>query len=392
VTFLVVQALTGLASASSLFLVAAGLTLIFGVTRVVNFAHGSLFMLGGYVGWSVLTRLPREPQWFAAGVITTALVLAGLGALLEVGLLRRVYRAPEMFQLLATFGVVLIAEDATLAIWGPGDLSLPRPPWLRSFVMFGDARLPTYDLVLIAVGPVLLLGMTWLLRRTRWGVLIRAATQDREMVAALGVDQRVLFTSVFALGAGLAGLGGALTLPDRSATLQADLAAVTDAFVVVVLGGLGSLTGAYLASLLIGLVQAFGIVLLPQATLVLVFLLMAAVLAVRPQGLLGRPDTAARAVRSVRAIRPAPPALIAAGAAALVAAVAAPFVVGPYALSVLTEAAIAVLFASSLHVMMGRAGCRASATPPGSDWARMPPASPRRTGARPWRAGCSRRC
>ena len=194
IPFLSVQLLTGLASASSLFLVAVGLTVIFGVTRVVNFAHGSLTMLGAYIGWSILTRLPHDPASFVAGVLLTALALCGLGALLEMTLLRRIYRAPELFQLLATFGVVLMVQDLALRLWGPDDLSLPRPPWLRSFVRIAGERFPVYDLALIAVGPAVLLVLWLLFTRTRWGRLVRAATQDREMVGALGVDQRRLFT------------------------------------------------------------------------------------------------------------------------------------------------------------------------------------------------------
>ena len=353
----IVQALSGLASASSLFLVASGLTVIFGVTRVVNFAHGSLFMLGGYIGWTILSHLPRDPAWFVAGVLLTGLALAAIGALLETTLLRRIYRAPELLQLLATFGVVLVVQDLTLKLWGPDDLTLVRARWLRAFVSISAQRVPFYDLVMIGVGP-LVLAMLWLLfTRTRWGTLVRAATQDREMVAALGVDQRLLFTSVFALGAGLAGLGGALSLPDGSANLQMDLSVITDAFVVVVVGGLGSLPGAYLASLLIGLLQAFGILLLPQATLVLVFVVMAVVLVLRPNGLLGRPLAAARSeAATLTLIRPAVPALRWLGAAALVLAVLAPLVAGPFLLSVLTEMLIAVLFAASLHLMMGPGG------------------------------------
>jgi branched-chain amino acid transport system permease protein len=355
--FALLQLLTGLSAASSLFLVAAGLTVIFGVTRVVNFAHGSLTMLGAYIAWTVLTHLPHSAMWFVLGVLITALATGAIGIVLEVLLLRRVYRAPELFQLLATFGVVLMVQDITQLIWGPDDLSLPRPPWLRSAVHLAGSRFPLYDLILVAVGP-LVLALLWLLfNRTRWGTLVRAATLDREMVAALGVDQRVLFTSVFALGAALAGLGGALMLPDGSANLGIDLDAVTDAFVVVVVGGLGSLTGAYLASLLIALLQAFGIVLIPQATLALAFVVMAVVLVVRPNGLLGRVQQPVRSTVGLAPVmRPATPALRAAGLGALLLAVLAPWLVGPYLLSVLTEAVIAVLFASSLHLMMGPGG------------------------------------
>ena len=355
-TFLLLQMLTGLAGASALFLVSAGLTVIFGVTRVVNFSHGSLYMLGAYVAWTVLGHLPRDPFGFAVGVAATALVLAALGAALEVSLLRRLYRAPELLQLLATFGVVLIVQDVTQAIWGTDDLPLSRPPWMRAFVRLGTERFPAYDLWLIAAGP-LVLGTLWLLlHRTRFGTLVRAATADRDMVAALGVDQRLLFTLVFALGAGLAGLGGALALPNGTANLQLDLPVITDAFVVVVVGGLGSLPGAYLASVLIGVLQAIGILYVPKATLVLVFVVMAATLMVRPNGLLGRAGIAVRETEPAPLVLPAPRVLRWAAAVLFGLLLLAPFAVGPFALSILTEALIALLFAASLHLMMGPGG------------------------------------
>ena len=356
ISFILVQFLTGLAGASSLFLVSAGLTVIFGVTRVVNFAHGSLGMLGAYVGWTVLTRLPRDPLAFCAGVVVTVLCIAAIGALLERGLLRRLYRAPELLQLLATFGVVLMIQDIALHVWGAQDLALSRPPWMRGFVVVAGERFPFYDLLMIGVGP-LVLGALWLLlSRTRWGVLVRAATEDRDMVACLGVEQGALFTSVFALGAGLAGLGGVLSLPDASANLSMDLSLITDAFVVVVVGGMGSLPGAFLASLLIALLQAFGVVLLPRATLVIVFAAMAVVLVVRPNGLLGRPASGRAETTAYPVIRPSPSVLRIAALVGLGLAVAAPLGVGPYGLSVLTEVAIAALFAASLHFMMGSGG------------------------------------
>ena len=356
-SFVVLQALTGLAGASSLFLIAAGLTVIFGVTRVVNFAHGGLFMVGAYVGWTLLAHLPSGPAAFALSMLGAGLAVAALGVMMEVTLLRRIYRAPALFQLLATFGVLLIIEELTQRIWGPDDLPLPRAGWLSGAVHVAGSLFPTYDLALILVGPLVLALLWALFSRTRWGTLVRAATQDREMLGALGVDQRVLFTTVFALGAGLAGLGGALTLPDRSANLQMDLGAITDAFVIVVVGGLGSLPGAYLAAVLIGELQAFGVVLIPRATLVLAFVVMAVVLALRPNGLLGRPLVEGRAAAGpTPLIRPAPAGARLLGAIALIAAVLAPFYLGSYALSVLTEGLIAVLFAASLHLMMGPGG------------------------------------
>jgi len=355
--FFLIQGLTGLAGAAALFLVAAGLTVIFGVTRVVNFAHGSLFMLGAYLGWTILTRLPRDPVWFALGALLAAVATGGIGVVLEVTLLRRLYRAPELFQLLATFGVVLIIQDVVPMIWGSNDLPLPRPPWMRGYVTVLGSRFPAYDLVLIAIGPAILAFLWLLLHRTRFGVLIRAATENRDMAAALGINQRFLFTAVFALGGTLAGLGGALSLPNGSANPQLDLGVIVDAFVVVVTGGMGSVTGAFLASLLIGELRAFGIVFIPQATLVLIFVVMAAVLLIRPHGLLGAAPSFARGETGpVTVIRPPAAWVTWSFGLALTAAAAAPALVGPYPLAVLTEALIAMVFAMSLHVMMGPGG------------------------------------
>ena len=340
-----------------MLLVAASRTLNFGVTRIVNFSHGSLCMLGAYIGWSILTRLPRDPAWFVAGVLLAALATGLIGIAIEITVLRRVYRAPELFQLLATFGVVLIVQDLTQWVWGPDDLPLPRPRWLRGSIELLGGHFPTYDVAMIAIGP-LVLGLLWLLvGRTRWGTLVRAATLDREMLGALGVDQRWLFTSVFALGSALAGLGGSLALPSASANLGIDLSAVTDAFVVVVVGGLGSIAGAYCASLLIAILQSLGVLLFPDATLVLSFAVMTVVLILRPNGLLGRSLAPTRITpASTTLIRPAPGALRILGLCTLLFAASAPLWAGPFLLSVLTEAAIAILFAASLHAMMGPGG------------------------------------
>lgn len=358
--FLLVQFLTGLASASSLFLVSSGLTLIFGVTRVVNFAHGSLYMLGAYIGYSLVTRLQPmlgEAFGFWLGIGAAALAAAAIGALIEILLLRRIYGSPELFQLLATFGVVLVAADATLAIWGPADLLGPRAPGFKGAVAIGGQALPTYDLALIAIGPLVFALLWLLLRRTRWGVLVRAATEDREMTAALGVDQRRLFTSVFALGAALAGLAGALQLPRAPATLGMDLGIIVEAFVVTVVGGMGSLPGAFVAAALIGELHAFGILIFPEITLVLVFLFMAVVLVLRPWGLFGRPERLAtpRAIAAAP-LRPLPPAGRLAAAAAALLLAALPLLLGPFALSVATEIVIFALFAASLHLLTGVGG------------------------------------
>ena len=280
---LLIQFLNGLASASTLFLVAAGLSLIFGVMRIANFAHGALYMLGTYAAYSFSGRLGFWP-----GVLAAATALGAFGAAAEIALLRRLYRAPELLQLLGTFALTLIVEDFTLWYWGAEDLLGPRAPRLAGSVQIAGSAFPQYELFLIAVGPAVL-GVLWLLlRRTRWGRLVRAATQDRDMVAALGVNQKWLFTGVFALGAALAGLAGALELPRQPAQLSLDLPAMSDAFVVVVVGGMGSIPGAFLAAILIGEVKALCVALgLSKLTLVVEFVVMAVVLVLRPHGTIG---------------------------------------------------------------------------------------------------------
>ncbi len=358
--FLVIQTLNGLASASSLFLVASGLSIIFGVTRIVNFAHGSFYMLGAYLAVTLIRWIGGETGLgFWSGVLLAAAAVAVLGALIEITILRRIYHAPELFQLLATFGVVLMIQDLTLWIWGPEDQLGPRAPGLRSFVMILGNRFPSYELFLIFVGPIVLAGLWLLFNRTRWGTLVRAATQDREMVGALGVNQRLLFTSVFMFGAFLAGFGGALQLPREAVTLHMDLAMITEVFVVVVVGGLGSITGAYLAAVLIGLVHAFGIVYFPKSTLVLAFLVMAVVLVVKPYGLLGRRPSGHAARGQVvpePLLKPADRATKLLGAAVLAGLIIWPPLLGDYGVTFLTELAILALFAASLHLMMGPGG------------------------------------
>ena len=359
-SFLVVQALNGLASASALFLVASGLSIIFGVTRIVNFAHGSFYMLGAYIAWSLTTRFtgPAGMAGFWAAIALAAVAAGIIGLALEMTLLRRIYRAPELFQLLATFGVVLIVVDLVRLGWGPEDLLGPRAPGLRGSIQVMDGRIPQYDLVLIALGPIVW-GLLWLLfHRTRWGTLVRAATQDREMVAALGVNQARLFSAVFFLGALLAGLGGALQIPRAAATLHMDLEIITEVFVVVVVGGMGSVTGAFLAAVLIGELHAFGVYFFPKATLVLLFLFMAAVLVVRPWGLLGQPEGAMRpgAFAVEPPLRPADATFRLLAMFVLAVLVAAPMALGNYGLAVLTEMLIYALFAASLHFIMGPGG------------------------------------
>ena len=367
-TGLALQLLTGLASASSLFLVAVGLSLIFGVMRIVNFAHGSFFMLGIYLAYTLVHTLGGAVGYWVA--LPLAAILVGLfGALVEITLLRRIYRSPELFQLLATFAVVLVVKDAALIIWGPEELLGPRAPGLEGAVMILGQRFPAYDLFLMVVGPTVLAALWWLLHRTGWGRAVRAATEDREMVAALGVNQAWLFTAVFALGTGLAALGGALQLPREPASLELDLSILGSAFVVVVVGGMGSLGGAFVAAIIVSIVKALciwlGVVTLfgiefafPKLTLVAEFLVMAAVLVWRPWGLFGKPQA-----MSVYAEPEAPwrlPDVMQRRFTLLALIVVATLPWWshsfPYAVILATYMAIAVLFAASLHLLMGPGG------------------------------------
>ena len=186
---LLIQLVNGLAGASALFLVAAGLSLIFGVTRIVNFAHGSLYMLGAYIAYSAIGRFGASVPGYWLAVLAAALAVGAIGALIEMLLLRRIYHAPELLQLIATFGVVLIIKDATLALWGPEDLLGPRASGFKGAIEIAGRVLPQYDALLIGIGPAILLALWWLLKRTRWGMLVRAATENRVMVQAL-VDRK----------------------------------------------------------------------------------------------------------------------------------------------------------------------------------------------------------
>ena len=356
--FYVVQFLTGLASAASLFLVASGLSIIFGVTRIVNFAHGSFYMLGAYISFTLVTRLSVGPLGFWGAVIVAALAVGVLGVIVEVFLLRRIYQAPEMFQLLATFGVVLVVQDATLWIWGAEDQLGPRAPGLDGAVEIFGELMPEYDIAMIVIGPLVLAGMWLLFHRTRWGTLVRAATQDREMIGALGNNQRWLFTSVFFVGATLAGLGGAVQVPREAVSLLMDLNIIAEAFVVVVVGGMGSIPGAFLAAVLIAELNAFGILIFPEITLVLMFLVMAVVLVVRPWGLLGRPEGISRAPGEApeAPLRPAGSALRAAAAAVGVILLLVPLAGDTFTMVLLIDIFVLVLFATSLHFIMGPGG------------------------------------
>ncbi len=363
-----IQTLNGLASASLLFLVALGLTLIFGVTRVVNFAHGSFFMVGAYLAVTFYDRLGGGALGFWGGAVLAALTVGVLGAFIEIVILRRIYRAPELLQLITTFGVVLVLKDAVLYLWGPEDILGPRAPGLTGAVSILGKPFPEYDLLLLVLGPLVGLAVWLLLTRTDWGTRIRAATEDRSMAAALGINQALMFTGVFALGSLLAGLAGALALPREPANHAMDLTIIADVFVVTVVGGLGSLPGAYVAAVIICVVKAwcigigdthiFGMAFsFSKLTLVAEFIVMAIVLIIRPWGLFGTAPAVQRVTAS--SILPLPPPKVRAMwplAVLALALMALPFIVDRFTIVLATDIIIFALFAASLGLIMGAGG------------------------------------
>jgi branched-chain amino acid transport system permease protein len=358
VGFYIAQFLTGLAEASNLFLVAAGLTLIFGVSRIVNFAHGSFYMVGAYVAYYFVAYLPATGLSFWISVLAAGLAVGTIGILVEVFLLRRLYQSPELFLLMATFGIVLVIQDLSRWLFGAQDLLGPRVPGLDGSIDLFGTLFPEYDLALILIALTIFAAVRLLLTRTRWGILVRAATEDREMLGALGVNQGRLLTSVFFLGSFLTGLGGALQLPKGGADLLMDLNVIATAFVVVVVGGMGSVAGAYLAALIIGELSAFGVLVFPQSTLVMMFLIMAVVLILRPHGLFGTPETQDHkaAGEGTGHLAPAPLRVRLLGLMLAAALALVPLLAGEFSLVLLTEIAILSLASMSLYFMMGPGG------------------------------------
>jgi branched-chain amino acid transport system permease protein len=362
-----IQTLNGLASASLLFLVGLGLSLIFGVTRIVNFAHGSLYMLGLYVATTIAGKL-GGPLGFWGGAVAAALAVALVGVIIEVVILKRIYAAPELLQLITTFGVVLVIKDVALFLWGPEDILGPKAPGFKGAVEILGRAVPTYDLLMIAIGPVFL-GLTWLLlSRTRWGTKVRAATQDREMASALGVNQAVLFTAVFALGSFMAGLGGALSMPREPANLGMDLGIIADVFVVTVVGGLGSIPGAYVAAIIVSVVKAWCIgigdvklagtvVSFSKLTLVAEFIVMAVVLIWRPWGLFGSPPSLQRqAALAATPLEPLGRGDLKYLLPAAVVIALLPVAADQFTVVLTTDIVLFALFAASLGLLMGSGG------------------------------------
>lgn len=288
-TFLLTQFLNGLSLGMNLFIIAAGLTIVLGVLRVLNFAHGAFYMVGAYVAYSFTRGVAGLPGNFWVGVLAAMVALGVLGLVVERLFLRHLYHRDHAYQLLFTFALVLILGDMVRVVWGSNVLSIPFPTGLGGATNLGVVTYPSYRLFLTVAGAVIAVSLWWLTQRTRWGRQIRAATQDREMLAALGLNVPFIYASVFVLGAALAGLGGALAAPSIALDPGMDAEIIVLCFIIVIIGGLGSLPGALLGALLLGQIRVFGVVFIPHLEIVFVYLLLMTVLILRPWGLLGRP-------------------------------------------------------------------------------------------------------
>jgi branched-chain amino acid transport system permease protein len=283
------QFLGGLTAAMFLFLIASGLSLIFGVLRVLNFAHGSFYMIGAYLTWQGVQWLAPAPERFWLAVLSAAIAVALLGGLIERLLLRHLYIREELYQLLFTYALVLIFADGAKVLWGTQQLSVARPPSLTGSLQVLGATLPIYNLFVILLGPAIALLFWFVLKRTAVGRVVRAAALDREMLSALGANVGWIYTGMFVVGSFLAGLGGALVTPVKSIVPGMDVEIIVEAFIVVVIGGLGSFWGTFLGAVIFGQVLSFGILVVPRFSIFAVSALMAVILIARPWGLLGRP-------------------------------------------------------------------------------------------------------
>jgi len=282
-TFWLVQTLNGISFGMLLFLLAAGLSLIYGLMKVLNLAHGSFYLLGGYIGLAVI----HVTGSFVLAALAGSLTIAVIGSLVERFFLRRLY-LQELPQALLTFGFLFIFSDLATVIWGRNPETIPKPSMFRESLQLGAFYYPSYRLFIIAFGLVVAGFLWWLQEGTRVGAMLRASVDDEETARALGINVSVLFTLVFALGAFLAALGGVMGGPIVGVYPGADFEVLLLGFVVVIVGGLGSLKGALVGGLVVGLLDNFGKVFFPELALFTIFAPMALILAVRPAGLFGR--------------------------------------------------------------------------------------------------------
>jgi len=286
----IIQLLSGLSVGMVIFLIAVGLSIIFGTLGVLNLSHGSLYMLGAYLCFWLSSTLSQFSGSFWWALFLAPVAVALFGGLMEVLLLRRIYEMEHLVQFLLTFALILIIGDLCKLGWGV-DYHMVETPWpLNGPFILGQFIFPRYNIFLILSGPAIFVGLWSLIRYTRLGRVIRAVTYSREMASALGVNVPMVYTGVFMLGCGLAGLGGALVAPMSAVMPGMDMVVLVDCFIIVVIGGLGSLTGAFLGSIIFGLVHAFGILVAPRLAIAFGFILMIVVLIIRPWGLMGKPE------------------------------------------------------------------------------------------------------
>lgn len=288
--FLFIQVMNSLALGMNLFIIAAGLTLIFGILRIINFAHGSFFMFGAYTILSMTQYFGAGSFSFWAGVIAAAIVLAAIAYLIEHFFLRHLYDKEHLLQLLFTFALVLIFGDVAKFIWGTQQHSVSYPPGLDGAVNLGISYYPSYLLFLCVLGPCIAVIMWLVIDKTRWGRIIRAARQDREMVSALGINVKKLFSVVFIVGAALAGIGGALAAPRIAVEPGMDATIIIECFIIIIIGGLGSMWGCFLGALILGFVSIFSTVLIGEWDVVMIYVMMVVILLWRPWGLLGKSE------------------------------------------------------------------------------------------------------
>ena len=279
----VIQFLHGLAYGMLLFLVASGLTLVFGMMNVLNIAHASFYMLGAYFSYQMLKMVGN----FWIGLIVCPIIVSFLGILMERFLLRRVHAAGHVQEFVITFGILFVINESVKWIWGTEPLPVPIPPALAGSVMIMGSVYPAYRLFILFFSLGILALMAYILMKTRLGITVRAAVSDRDMVSALGTNTPFVFMLVMGIGSWLAGLAGVIAGPFISTYPGMALEILVDCFVVTVTGGLGSLLGAIVASFLIGQLSSFGILFIPRFAIVFTFLLMAVVLIIKPTGLFG---------------------------------------------------------------------------------------------------------
>ena len=281
---LIAQFISGLSVAMLIFLVASGLTLIFGVVNVFNFAHGSFYLLGTYFAYQIIQMFSN----FWIGLVTGVVGVGIVGMIMEFFFLRRIYgRAEEgPFQILMTYSFILLIDDAVKYIWGPEYKTIPKPDSLMGSINFGQVVVPSYSIFIIIVGLVVVLFSWYFLMRTDTGKMVRASSIDREMLGLLGTNVPFIMTAVFGVATAMGGLAGAMAAPLRTVTPGAGVEVIIDSLIVVVIGGFGNFWGALLGSLIIGEVLSFGILWMPELATVLSFIVMIIVLIVKPEGLL----------------------------------------------------------------------------------------------------------